>query len=118
MTLITLYTKVSLGKHVRLTQRFVEGLTGRKAIKPWQEGEDVKGVLKAPMRQTRPGEDYFGFEELSMQIREGASLDCNLEVVVVPVSGQEEEEEGEEDLPEPQGRKNRPGVVADDEEAE
>ncbi|SCZ97878.1 BZ3500_MvSof-1268-A1-R1_Chr3-3g06429 [Microbotryum saponariae] len=71
-------TKLGLGEHVRLTQRFVEGLTGRKAIKPWQEGEDVKGVLKTPMRQTRPGEDYFGSEKSESEDRPSSQDDLDL----------------------------------------
>lgn len=60
-------TKLALGEHVRLTQRFVEGLSdeGRRAEKEWTEGESVKGVLKTPMvlvdeKKAAEGGDYFG----------------------------------------------------------
>ncbi|SCV74706.1 BQ2448_7735 [Microbotryum intermedium] len=70
-------TKLGLGEHVRLTQRFVEGLTGRKAIKPWQEGEDVKGVLKTPMRRARPGEDFFGLDKSESEDRPSSQDDLD-----------------------------------------
>jgi glycerol-3-phosphate O-acyltransferase/dihydroxyacetone phosphate acyltransferase len=60
-------TKLALGEHVRLTQRFVEGLSdeGRRAEKEWAEGESVRGVLKTPMvlveeKKAVDGGDYFG----------------------------------------------------------
>lgn len=62
-------TKVELGTHVRLTQRFVEGLMSGRAEKDWSESEreggaSVKGVLKTPMRTPMrvggEGGDYFG----------------------------------------------------------
>lgn len=58
-------TKVELGTHVRLTQRFVEGLSNGRAERMWSEGEgaSVKGVLKTPMKtpmRVEGGGDYFG----------------------------------------------------------
>lgn len=59
-------TKLGLGEHVRLTQRFVEGLDGggKRAEREWSEGgegegKSVKEVLKTPMVE-REGEGYFG----------------------------------------------------------
>ncbi|KAK4054062.1 hypothetical protein OIO90_003707 [Microbotryomycetes sp. JL221] len=61
-------TKLDLGSHVRLTQRFVEGLSDsdKRAEQKWDDlaGISVKGVLKTPMRSAREraereGGSYF-----------------------------------------------------------
>lgn len=59
---------------MRLTQRFVEGLRGRRAEMEWDDlnkGEslkDARGVLKTPMRPEVRGEgDYFGGEDSKRQ---------------------------------------------------
>ncbi|KAM0789882.1 hypothetical protein ACM66B_006726 [Microbotryomycetes sp. NB124-2] len=65
-------TKLDLGSHVRLTQRFVEGLgdEDKRAEQKWNDaaGVSVKGVLKTPMRSAREkagseGGDYFSQEQ-------------------------------------------------------
>lgn len=54
-------TKLGLGEHVRLTQRFVEGLgeEGRRAEREWSEEGSVKEVLKTPMVLEREQGGYF-----------------------------------------------------------
>lgn len=56
-------TKLGLGDHVRLTQRFVDVFAKKlTAQKAWEEGTDPKAALKTPMK-AREGADYFGSVE-------------------------------------------------------
>ncbi|KAM0751732.1 hypothetical protein T439DRAFT_300728 [Meredithblackwellia eburnea MCA 4105] len=52
-------TKLGLGDHVRLTQRFVDAFAGKRAVKGWSEGTDAKLALKTPMVDPKEGSDYF-----------------------------------------------------------
>lgn len=91
-------TRLTLGDHVRLTQRFVDALAGKRAEKTWEEmlaaeedeqekeharakekekerkgrpgmvKRDTGVVWKTPMRETKAGEDYF-----AMAARESGS---------------------------------------------
>ncbi|GAA5977167.1 hypothetical protein JCM11641_003864 [Rhodosporidiobolus odoratus] len=63
-------TKLTLGDHVRLTQRFIDGLEGKRAERRWdgtedeEKGKRAEGVWKTPMREKAPrdGEGFFGVE--------------------------------------------------------
>ncbi|KAK4046145.1 hypothetical protein OIV83_006316 [Microbotryomycetes sp. JL201] len=74
-------TRLDLGSHVRLTQRFVEGLGNeeKRAEQRWSDaaGVSVKGVLKTPMRSAKEkaeheGGDYFAQPS---DIKDGQELD-------------------------------------------
>ncbi|GAA5884001.1 hypothetical protein JCM6882_002097 [Rhodosporidiobolus microsporus] len=69
-------TRLTLGDHVRLTQRFVDALVGKVAVKKWGEGEGEgaqeekkeaqkskrkEEVWKTPMRERKPKVDGAGF---------------------------------------------------------
>ncbi|GAA5938496.1 hypothetical protein JCM1841_006046 [Sporobolomyces salmonicolor] len=67
-------TKLSLGDHVRLTQRFVDALAGKMAVRRWEESEEERDrvrktdekkgraseVWKTPMREKNSSEGYSG----------------------------------------------------------
>lgn len=42
-------TQLALGDHVRLTQRFVDALSGKRAVVGWKEAGSVVRALKTPM---------------------------------------------------------------------
>lgn len=57
-------TRLGLGDHVRLTQRFVDAFAGKRAVKGWSEGVDPKAALKTPMvGKAEEGTAYFGARE-------------------------------------------------------
>ncbi|KAI5481332.1 hypothetical protein MNV49_004954 [Pseudohyphozyma bogoriensis] len=57
-------TKLSLGDHVRLTQRFVDAFAGKRAARAWTEGVDPKTALKTPMvEKGKENGDYFDSDE-------------------------------------------------------
>ena len=58
-------TRLGLGDHVRLTQRFVDVFAGKRAVKGWSEGVDPKAALKTPM--VGKGEEMKGFFDGSVE---------------------------------------------------
>ncbi|GAA5871807.1 hypothetical protein JCM1840_004004 [Sporobolomyces johnsonii] len=66
-------TRLSLGDHVRLTQRFVDALAGKRAVRRWEESGDGRDwerkrgekkaraseVWRTPMREMRSSEGFF-----------------------------------------------------------
>ncbi|KAK4705015.1 hypothetical protein P7C70_g1191, partial [Phenoliferia sp. Uapishka_3] len=57
-------TRLGLGDHVRLTQRFVDAFAGKKAVKGWSEGVDPKRALMTPMVEKGSSQNgYFDGEE-------------------------------------------------------
>lgn len=75
-------TKLTLGDHVRLTQRFVDALAGKRAEKKWSDSEEdeervkeqgreklgvgkkakVEEVWKTPMREHKDSGGYFSIQ--------------------------------------------------------
>ncbi|BGP20615.1 hypothetical protein JCM10213_007151 [Rhodosporidiobolus nylandii] len=74
-------TRLTLGDHVRLTQRFVDSLAGKRAEKRWGE-EGREAVWKTPMVERAPGGangGYFGVEKSETEDSEGEVSEKELE---------------------------------------